>query len=79
MAILAGMNSAPIHRLKRTWEMVPSKVNQILDSLKAAMDNKHNFSAYRKLLQQGTGSACVPFLGDYFFAFLMIRLHELRH
>ncbi|KAI9595738.1 hypothetical protein BDF19DRAFT_495756 [Syncephalis fuscata] len=64
MAILAGLNSAPIHRLKRTWEQVSAKTTAVLDLLKARMNQTKNFSTYREGLHS-IDPPCVPFLGVY--------------
>jgi son of sevenless-like protein len=64
MAILAGLNSAPIHRLKRTWELVPARTNSALDSLKQHMNPTRNFATYRESLHS-IDPPCVPFLGVY--------------
>ncbi|RKP27015.1 ras guanine nucleotide exchange factor domain-containing protein [Syncephalis pseudoplumigaleata] len=64
MAILAGLNSAPIHRLKRTWELIPTKSTVVLDMLKARMNQTKNFSTYREGLHS-IDPPCVPFLGVY--------------
>ncbi|RKP06352.1 ras guanine nucleotide exchange factor domain-containing protein [Thamnocephalis sphaerospora] len=64
MAILAGLNSAPIHRLKRTWELVPARTNSTLEVLKNRMNPTRNFSTYREGLHS-IDPPCVPFLGVY--------------
>ncbi|KAJ1553866.1 hypothetical protein HK405_006677, partial [Cladochytrium tenue] len=64
MAILAGLNTAPIHRLKRTWELVPAKNMGGLEALRETMDSTKNFSRYRETLHS-INPPCVPFLGFY--------------
>lgn len=64
MSILAGLNSAPIHRLSRTWELLNSKHLTIVDQLKRTMDRSKNFSVYREELHS-VNPPCVPFLGVY--------------
>jgi len=64
MSILAGFNSAPIHRLKRTWELINSKAMTTLENLKKIMDGNKNFSTYREQLHS-VNPPCVPFLGVY--------------
>ncbi|ORX93040.1 ras GEF [Basidiobolus meristosporus CBS 931.73] len=63
-AVLAGFNSAPIHRLRRTWELVNSKSTATLDSLKKLMSSTRNFGVYRDELHS-VNPPCVPFLGLY--------------
>ena len=64
MSILAGFNSAPIHRLRRTWDLLSSKANSILEQLSRIMDRGKNFSAYREQLHS-VNPPCVPYLGIY--------------
>ncbi|CAI2180023.1 2452_t:CDS:2, partial [Funneliformis geosporum] len=63
-AIISGLNSAPIHRLKRTWELVNSKTIQTLESLNKIMNSTKNFAEYRELIHS-VNPPCVPFLGVY--------------
>ncbi|CAG8534743.1 7445_t:CDS:10, partial [Diversispora eburnea] len=49
-AIISGLNSAPIHRLKRTWEMVNAKPIQTLENLNRIMNSTKNFCDYREML-----------------------------
>ncbi|KAG5519994.1 hypothetical protein PMAC_001070 [Pneumocystis sp. 'macacae'] len=63
-SIISGINSAPIHRLKRTWELINKKTINIFDSLNRIMDSAKNFSEYRELLHV-INPPCVPFLGVY--------------
>ncbi|TPX62785.1 hypothetical protein SpCBS45565_g06925 [Spizellomyces sp. 'palustris'] len=64
MSILAGLNSAPIHRLKRTWELLSARTHGLLDILRKTMNPTKNFSHYRETLHSAN-PPCVPFLGFY--------------
>ncbi|KAJ3007665.1 hypothetical protein HKX48_008993 [Thoreauomyces humboldtii] len=64
MSILAGLNSAPIHRLKRTWELVSQRSHDMLDALRTTMSATRNFGNYRSALHSAN-PPCVPFLGFY--------------
>ncbi|CAG8528266.1 3951_t:CDS:10 [Paraglomus brasilianum] len=63
-AIISGLNSAPIHRLKRTWEMVNARTIQNLEALNKVMNSTKNFLDYRAQLHS-VNPPCVPFLGVY--------------
>jgi len=61
-AITSGLYSAPIHRLRRTWEMVNAKTVQTLEQLNKIMNSTKNFAEYREMLHS-INPPCVPFFG----------------
>jgi len=64
MSILAGFNSSPIHRLKRTWELLSNKVTVIFENLEKVINPQKNYAQYRENLHS-VNPPCVPFLGVY--------------
>lgn len=62
MAILAAFRSAPVHRLKRTFELVPSRNSSSLQEMTILMSSADNFSSYRQQIAS-ICSSCIPFLG----------------
>jgi len=64
MSILAGFNSSPIHRLKRTWEQLSKKMTEMFDNLERVMNPQKNYAQYRENLHS-VNPPCVPFLGVY--------------
>ncbi|KAL7271979.1 cell division cycle-related protein [Rhizina undulata] len=63
-AILAALQTASIHRLKRTWEHVPTRTSTILGQMNTLMGATMNFAEYREMLHI-VNPPCVPFLGVY--------------
>ncbi|KAH8146296.1 uncharacterized protein LAJ45_09739 [Morchella importuna] len=63
-AILAALQTSSIHRLKRTWEHVPTRTNAILEGMNTLMGATMNFAEYREMLHI-VNPPCVPFLGVY--------------
>ncbi|KAI8924487.1 ras guanine nucleotide exchange factor domain-containing protein [Entophlyctis helioformis] len=64
VSILGSLDSAHIHRLKKTWEQVPGRQLAIYDQLRDIMSPTRNFSNYRTALRS-VNPPCVPFLGCY--------------
>ncbi|ORX41380.1 ras GEF [Piromyces finnis] len=64
MSILAGFNSSPIHRLKRTWDHLSNKVKMMFDNIESVMNPQKNYAHYRENLHS-VNPPCVPFLGVY--------------
>ncbi|GBE84886.1 ras GEF [Sparassis crispa] len=63
-AIISGLNTPPIRRLKRTWEHVQARAMSQLRSCETTIDSAKNFNNYRSLLARIT-PPCVPFIGVY--------------
>lgn len=63
-AIMAGLNSTPIIRLKRTRDSLSSKTIALMDDLDSTLDSGRNFTAYREVLKRVVPPA-IPFLGVY--------------
>ena len=61
--ILAGLNSTPVHRLRRTWEIVSQKTMTTLAMLNRVMRPDKNYKEYREILRK-SAPPCVPFLGE---------------
>ena len=61
-AIAAGLNSAPIARLKRTKEMLSQKTMSLKADLDSTLDSTKNFSKYKDMLKT-INPPCVPFFG----------------
>lgn len=61
-ACIAGVNAAPIERLKRTKELLSVKTIAMKAELDDKLDSSGNFAKYRQLLKT-VNPPCVPFLG----------------
>ncbi|TAQ88361.1 hypothetical protein B7494_g3309 [Chlorociboria aeruginascens] len=45
-SIISALGTAPIHRLKRTWDQVPAKTTAVLESMRRLMGSTKNFGVY---------------------------------
>jgi len=63
-AIAAGLNSAPVTRLKRTKEMLGQKTLASKADLDSTLDSTRNFSNYKDMLKT-INPPCVPFFGMF--------------
>ncbi|KAI8986090.1 ras GEF [Trametes punicea] len=63
-AVISGLNTPPIRRLKRTWEQVNAKIMSQLKICESTIDTNKNFNNYRSLLAR-IQPPCVPFIGVY--------------
>ncbi|ORZ19478.1 ras guanine nucleotide exchange factor domain-containing protein [Absidia repens] len=64
MAILSAFDNSSVGRLKRTWEMVGARTNQILAQIRKLMGANRNFTEYRAIIHS-INPPCIPFLGIY--------------
>ncbi|KAL6053479.1 RasGEF domain containing protein [Balamuthia mandrillaris] len=62
MAVLAGLNSSPVHRLKHTRQGIPQRWKETYEELEQLMASKHAFKWYRETLRFAELPA-LPYLG----------------
>ncbi|ORY50820.1 ras GEF [Rhizoclosmatium globosum] len=62
--ILGALNSASVHRLKKTWTLVGKPLQQRFKELVSLMSLEKNFSKYRESLR-ASNPPCIPFFGLY--------------
>jgi len=55
---------SPVHRLKRSWELVPSRFINSLEKLRQVTSSARNWWVYRAALHNAN-PPCVPFVGVY--------------
>ncbi|KAF8552770.1 ras GEF [Imleria badia] len=72
MAIVTGLNSSPIHRLKRSWEQVSSRHMSQLESCEALINSYKHYNNYRSSLAT-VAPPCVPFVGVFLTALTHIQ------
>jgi len=63
-SIISALGTAPIHRLKRTWDQVPQRTLGNLESMRRLMGSTKNFGEYRESLHLAN-PPCIPFFGVY--------------
>jgi son of sevenless-like protein len=63
VAIVSGLNSPPIRRLKRSWEQVNARHMAQLSACEMTIDSGKNFNNYRSTLAR-VSPPCVPFIGE---------------
>lgn len=64
MAIISALFSATIHRMKKTWAVLPPKSLEILDNMNKLMNSSRNFNEYRDILRM-VSPPMIPFFGVY--------------
>ncbi|RSM02464.1 hypothetical protein CEP52_007942 [Fusarium oligoseptatum] len=63
-SIISALGTAPIARLKRTWDQVPQRTHTTLESMRRVMASTKNFGEYREALH-AANPPCIPFFGVY--------------
>ncbi|ORY69685.1 RasGEF domain-containing protein [Pseudomassariella vexata] len=63
-SIISALGTAPIARLKRTWDQVPARTQAILETMRRLMASTKNFGEYREALH-AANPPCIPFFGVY--------------
>ena len=81
VAITSGLNTPPIRRLKRTWELVNARFMSQLGACEMTIDSNKNFNNYRLTLASVT-PPFVPFIGKIsirvlFQSWLIVGLRQV--
>ncbi|KAK0621483.1 ras guanine nucleotide exchange factor domain-containing protein [Bombardia bombarda] len=63
-SIISALGTAPIARLKRTWDQVPQRIHATLETMRKLMASTKNFGEYREALHVAN-PPCIPFFGVY--------------
>ncbi|KAL2886217.1 Cell division control protein 25 [Ceratocystis lukuohia] len=63
-SIISALGTAPISRLKRTWDQVPQRSSNMLETMRTLMASTKNFGEYREALH-AANPPCIPFFGVY--------------
>ncbi|KAK1595213.1 RasGEF domain-containing protein [Colletotrichum navitas] len=63
-SIISALGTAPIARLKRTWDQVPQRTQAVLETMRKLMASTKNFGEYREALHVAN-PPCIPFFGVY--------------
>ncbi|KAL1736865.1 hypothetical protein EV714DRAFT_242305 [Schizophyllum commune] len=64
IAIVSGLNTPPIRRLKRTWEQVNQRFMQQFAACEMTIHSDKNFNKYRQIMAT-VNPPCVPFIGVF--------------
>ncbi|EME84282.1 uncharacterized protein MYCFIDRAFT_114242, partial [Pseudocercospora fijiensis CIRAD86] len=64
MSIMCSINSSPVQRLKKTWDVVSKKTKARLQELDKVTDMSKNYNSLRRRLE-APAAPCLPFLGVY--------------
>ncbi|KAL0485738.1 Ras guanine nucleotide exchange factor gefJ [Acrasis kona] len=63
-AVIAGLKSNPVFRLRRTWVKVPAKQMNDMKELETLMEQAKNFHNMRNAIKQASG-CCLPYIGIF--------------
>lgn len=61
-SVISALGTAPIARLKRTWDLVPQRTHAVLETMRRLMASTKNFGEYREALH-AANPPCIPFFG----------------
>ncbi|XP_078248499.1 ras-specific guanine nucleotide-releasing factor RalGPS2 isoform X8 [Pogona vitticeps] len=65
MAVLSGLQSAPIFRLTKTWALLSRKDKATFDKLEYVMSKEDNYKRLRDYISSLKMTPCIPYLGIY--------------
>lgn len=72
MEILSALRSAPVFRLKHTWNRLPDSIWDDYEWLENIFESDNNYAAYRAALTNAV-PPCVPYLGRYLSEILFLN------
>ncbi|KAL4634965.1 ras-specific guanine nucleotide-releasing factor RalGPS2-like isoform X1 [Arapaima gigas] len=65
MAVISGLQSAPIYRLSKTWALLSRKDKTIFERLEYLMSKEDNYKRLRDYIRSQSMNSCIPYLGMY--------------
>ncbi|XP_026559108.1 ras-specific guanine nucleotide-releasing factor RalGPS2 isoform X1 [Pseudonaja textilis] len=65
MAVVSGLQSAPIFRLTKTWALLSRKDKASFDKLEYIMSKEDNYKRLRDYIGSLKMTPCIPYLGIY--------------
>ncbi|KAM4574122.1 ras-specific guanine nucleotide-releasing factor RalGPS2 isoform 2-T4 [Fundulus diaphanus] len=65
MAVVSGLQSAPIFRLTKTWALLSRKDKSTFDRLDYLMSKEDNYKRLRDFISSQSMVSCIPYLGMY--------------
>ncbi|XP_029474455.1 ras-specific guanine nucleotide-releasing factor RalGPS2 isoform X3 [Rhinatrema bivittatum] len=65
MAVLSGLQSAPIFRLTKTWALLSRKDKTTFEKLEYVMSKEDNYKRLRDYINSLKMTPCIPYLGIY--------------
>ncbi|KAM9761852.1 ras-specific guanine nucleotide-releasing factor RalGPS2 isoform 3-T5 [Menidia menidia] len=65
MAVVSGLQSAPIFRLTKTWALLSRKDKATFDRLDYLMSKEDNYKRLRDFISSQSMVSCIPYLGMY--------------
>lgn len=72
MEILSALRSAPVFRLKHTWNRLPDNIWDDYEWLENIFESDNNYATYRAALTNAV-PPCVPYLGRYLSEILFLN------
>ncbi|XP_066548589.1 ras-specific guanine nucleotide-releasing factor RalGPS2 isoform X2 [Amia ocellicauda] len=65
MAVVSGLQSAPIFRLTKTWALLSRKDKLTFEKLEFMMSKEDNYKRLRDYISSLSMTPCIPYLGMY--------------
>ncbi|KAM3875900.1 ras-specific guanine nucleotide-releasing factor RalGPS2 [Diretmus argenteus] len=65
MAVVSGLQSAPIFRLNKTWALLSRKDKATFERLEYLMAKEDNYKRLRDYIRSQSMVSCIPYLGMY--------------
>uniref|UniRef100_A0A8C7G5J8 Ral GEF with PH domain and SH3 binding motif 2 n=2 Tax=Oncorhynchus TaxID=8016 RepID=A0A8C7G5J8_ONCKI len=65
MAVVSGLQSAPIYRLSKTWALLSRKDKTMFERLEYLMAKEDNYKRLRDYIRSQSMNSCIPYLGMY--------------
>ncbi|XP_041913264.1 LOW QUALITY PROTEIN: ras-specific guanine nucleotide-releasing factor RalGPS2 [Alosa sapidissima] len=65
MAVVSGLQSAPIFRLTKTWALLSRKDKAAFERLEYLMAKEDNYKRLRDYISSQSMTSCIPYLGLY--------------
>ncbi|KAL0491159.1 hypothetical protein AKO1_010017 [Acrasis kona] len=71
--ILSGLNTNPIHRLTKTWDLLEEDIRAHFDRLNEIVNPKKSYAGLRNACKLVGNSPCLPYIGIYLTDVLFIE------
>ncbi|XP_023559340.1 ras-specific guanine nucleotide-releasing factor RalGPS2 [Octodon degus] len=80
MAVVSGLQSAPIFRLTKTWALLSRKDKTTFEKLEYVMSKEDNYKRLRDYISSLKMTPCIPYLGElYYCVYCWPQTHSILY